>query len=129
MSGSFLLDTNIVIALFAESQPVIDQLEKTDEVFIPSIVVGELVYGARKSHKVKENLERIEHMVASSAILACDAVTAFHYGEIKDILRQKGKPIPENDIWIAALANQYNLVLVSRDEHFTEVDLLTVEAW
>ena len=127
MSGSCLLDTSIVIALFAGEQAVLDHLANVDEVFISSIVIGELNYGARKSSRVKENLERIEQFVASNVILACGTVTASHYGEIKDQLRLKGRPIPENDIWIAATAVQYGLTLLSRDEHFGEIGHLKIE--
>jgi tRNA(fMet)-specific endonuclease VapC len=129
VSGSYLLDTNIVIALFAGEKPVLDYLSNANEIYIPSIVVGELYYGAHKSGQASNNLHRIEDFVASNTILACDAVTAFHYGNIKDQLRQKGKPIPENDIWIAALSVQFDLTLVSRDDHFKQVQDLPVERW
>jgi tRNA(fMet)-specific endonuclease VapC len=129
VSGNYLLDTNTVIALFAGEQPVLDHLKEASEVYIPSVVIGELYYGAHKSSQVSRNLHRIETFVASNAILACDAVTAFHYGNIKDQLRQKGKPIPENDIWIAAIALQFDSILISRDEHFSTVDGLSVENW
>ena len=129
MSGNYLLDTNIVIALFAGEQSVLDHLKNANEVYIPSVVIGELYYGVHKSSQVNKNLKRIEAFIASNIILACDAVTAFHYGKVKDQLRQKGKPIPENDIWIAALALQFDSVLVSRDEHFSTVQDLTVEVW
>jgi len=56
MSGKSLLDTNIVIALFANEQSVKDNLTKTDEVFVPSVVIGELFFGAHKSARTKENL-------------------------------------------------------------------------
>jgi tRNA(fMet)-specific endonuclease VapC len=62
-------------------------------------------------------------------VLACDAITATYYGNVKDQLRLKGKPIPENDIWIAALALQHDLVLISRDEHFKVIEQLKVETW
>ncbi len=129
MNGSFLVDTNILIALFAGDQEFIEKIHAADQIVIPSIVVGELCYGARKSARVKENLERIERFIAVNVILACDAITAFRFGEVKDNLRRKGKPIPENDIWIAALALQHDLTLVSRDEHFCEIDGLTIEVW
>jgi tRNA(fMet)-specific endonuclease VapC len=129
VSGNYLLDTNIVIALFAGEQSVLDHLKDANEVYIPSIVIGELYYGAYKSSQVNKNLKRIEALIASSVILACDAVTAFHYGNLKEQLRQIGKPIPENDIWIAAIALQFESILVSRDEHFSTVQGLTVESW
>jgi tRNA(fMet)-specific endonuclease VapC len=129
VSGNYLLDTNIVIALFAGEQSVLDHLKDASEVYIPSVVIGELYYGVHKSSQASKNLRRIEVLIASSIILACDAVTAFHYGSIKDQLRQKGKPIPENDIWIAAIAVQFGCILISRDEHFSAVQGLTVELW
>ena len=129
VSGKYLLDTNIVIALFAGEQPVLDNLKGASEVFIPSIVIGELYYGAKKSGQTKKNIQRIEAFIASNVILPCDVVTGFHYGTIKDLLRKKGKPIPENDIWIAAVALQFEYTLVSRDEHFSVIQGLTVECW
>jgi len=62
-------------------------------------------------------------------ILGCDAETARRYGEIKFGLQQKGRPISENDIWIAAIAVQHELTLASRDGHFAEVEGLQVEVW
>lgn len=129
MSGRFLLDTNVVIALFAGDAAVQQHLEQAEEVFVPSIVLGELYFGARKSGRVKENLARIDEFATNSSVLACDTDTAKEYGVIKNALREKGRPIPENDIWIAAIARQYELILVTRDTHFDEVEGLEVEVW
>lgn len=129
MNGRFLLDTNIIIALFADEAIVKDNLVQASEVFIPSIVIGELCYGARKSGRVGANLARIDELVASSTILVCDAETARQYGEVKNNLRLKGRPLPENDVWIAALALQHDLILVTRDAHFQEVGSLQSVAW
>ena len=129
MSGRYLLDTNIVIALFANDKPVLERLRQADEVFLPCIVLGELHYGARKSSRVESNLEKIEKFASSAVVLACDGATAPHYGKLKSQLRQKGRPLPENDVWIAAIARQHDLTLVSRDSHFDEVEELPVQAW
>lgn len=129
MSGSVLLDTNIVIGLFADDRAVLARLPEIDHIFIPSIVLGELYFGAYKSAHVAKNIHRIEELVAASAVLICDAVTAAYYGRIKKALRDKGRPLPENDIWIAALAQQHGLIVVSRDQHFKEIESLPVEAW
>ena len=129
MSGKVLLDTNIVIALFADETSVKENLSKTEEVFIPNVVIGELFYGAHKSARSKENIARIEDLASSSVILGCDTETARIYGEIKNALRIKGHPIPENDIWIAAIAVQHGLILVSRDSHFSEIENLKIVAW
>ena len=129
MSGRLLLDTNIVIALFADEATIRDKLSQANEVFIPSIVIGELCYGARKSRQVEANLARVDELIASTTILECNAETAWQYGEIKDTLRLKGRPLPENDVWIAALALQYGLVLVTRDAHFKEVTSIQTMDW
>ena len=129
MTGRFLLDTNAVISVFASDALLQARLSGAAEVFIPSMALGELYYGARKSSRVTENLEKINEFAARSAVLACDATTAQWYGEIKNNLRAKGRPIPENDIWIAAIANQHDLTLVTRDAHFAEVEGLGTVAW
>jgi len=129
MNGRFLLDTNIVIALFAEDTSVQKGLMEAEQVFVPSIVLGELYYGARKSLRTQENIARVDEFAAISAVLVPNIATAQKYGEIKNALRNKGRPIPENDIWIVAITKQYGLTLVTRDEHFKEVEGITMEAW
>ncbi len=129
MSGRYLLDTNVIIALFAGEPAVRDNLAQADEVFVPSIAIGELCFGARKSERAKENLARIDAFAGTSVVLGCDTETARQYGAIKNTLRIKGRPLPENDIWIAAIANQHNLALVTRDAHFGEVANLQVTPW
>lgn len=129
MSGRYLLDTNIIIALFASEASVMQSLAQADEVFIPSIALGELYYGARKSRRFQENLGRIEALIVNSTIVECGANTARQYGDVKNRLRLKGRPLPENDVWIAALALQYRLTLVTRDVHFQEVENLQTVVW
>lgn len=129
MSGSYLLDTNIIIGLFAHEQSILINFNQAGSAFVPSITIGELHYGAQKSGRVQQNLERINRFVTEVEILSCDAATATQYGVIKNQLRLKGKPLPENDIWIAAIALQYNLTLVSRDAHFQNIETLQVIRW
>lgn len=129
MSGRYLLDTNVIIALFADEEAVKAKLAAAEEVLLPSIAIGELCYGARKSGKPQENLARIDELVAVSVVLQCDAETARRYGDTKNELRLKGRPLPENDIWIAALALQHSLILATRDTHFQSVHGLNIAAW
>ena len=129
MNGKLLLDTNIMIAIFAGDAEVKTSLAGANEIFVPSIALGELYYGAHKSSRVEANIVRINEFAASSSVLTCDTETSQEYGRLKNSLRIKGRPIPENDIWIAAIAKQYELTLVSRDEHFNEIDELSVMAW
>jgi tRNA(fMet)-specific endonuclease VapC len=93
------------------------------------VVFGELCFGAEGSERPAEELEQIRSFASTCAQLVCDAETALHYGRIKQRLRRRGRPIPENDLWIAATAVQHQLVLASRDDHFTEVEGLTGERW
>ncbi len=129
MNGRYLLDTNIVIALFDKDSEVIQNIKSAGKIFIPAPVIGELYYGAFKSTKQSQNLKRINELRAELNILDCDKSTAKYCGEIKNNLRRKGKPIPENDIWIGALSYQHNLTLVSRDKHFNNIDKITTEKW
>ena len=93
MSGKFLLDTNITIALFGKDSSVLDRLQEAESVFVPSIVLGELFFGAYKSTHVEENVERVNEFAIASAVISCDTATARHYGQIKSRLRTKGRPI------------------------------------
>ena len=129
MNGRFLLDTNIIIAFFAGEASIHVRLGQLEEVFVPYIVLGELYYGAYKANRTEMNLERIDKFTVQSAVLGCDTDTAREYGLIKNELRQKGRPIPENDIWVAAIAQQHDLILVTRDKHFGEIENLKQEMW
>ena len=129
MSGRYLLDTNIVIGLFAGDAAILQQLTQADAILVPSIVLGELYYGARKSSRVAENLARLDALVALIPVLGCDMRAARRYGEVKDQLRRKGQPIPENDIWIAAIALAHGLTLVTRDAHLSQIESLAISAW
>ncbi len=129
MSGKYLLDTSVIIALFANDAAVKDNLEKADEIFIPCIAIGELYYGAWKSARTQENLARIDEFAADNVVLECNSGTARRYGEIKNALREKGRPIPENDVWIAAIALQHDLTVATRDTHFNEITNLKVAIW
>jgi tRNA(fMet)-specific endonuclease VapC len=129
MNGKYLLDTNIVIAIFNQESIVLKKLAETNEVFLPVIVVGELCYGAYKSKHSQKNLEKLEDFINSNVILSCDSETAKIYGRFKNELRQLSKLVPENDIWIASLTKQNNLTLVSRDGHFKYISEIAIEEW
>ncbi len=128
MHDKYLLDTNIVIALLAGEGRVVQSIMEASEILIPVIVLG-VYYGACRSTRAEENVAKIDRLAAVSTILPCDLHTARWYGIVKDLLRRQGTPIPENDIWIAALARQHRLVLVSRDRHFEHVADLDLVVW
>lgn len=129
MRGSVLLDTNIIIALLGGDARVESALHECDSVYVPAIALGELFYGALRSTRAGENTRRLAEFAAASAVLACDEHTARHYGSVKAKLRDAGRPIPENDIWIASVALQHGLAVASRDGHFRSVDGLDTLTW
>ena len=129
MSGRFLVDTNFVIAFINGDARAAEIMASADEVFFATVVLGELFYGAFKSNKQDENLSRIADFAANTTVLVCDTETSRQYGIVKNELRMKGRPIPENDVWIAAFACQHQLTLLTRDDHFAGVDRLVCESW
>ncbi len=129
MNGSYLVDTNIVVAYIRSEPAVVQRIDGIGSVFVPSIVLGELYFGAQKSMHVAANVAEVEQFAMKNIVLPCDTLTAAEYGNIKNVLRVTGFPIPDNDIWIAATARQHGLILVTRDAHFQHAPNLSVEAW
>ena len=128
MGGDRLLDTNIVIALFFGDLKVREEIMEFN-IYVPSIVIGELRYGAEKSTRRISNQVQIDSLVNEVHILPVTANTAGHYGIIKNSLKKRGQPIPENDVWIAALSRELDMVLVTRDNHFSHIDDIQIEVW
>jgi len=129
VSGRFLLDSNILIALIQGDEAVLSNLDGAAEVFIPAIALGELFFGAAKSGRPLENRAKVERFATGRAIVSCDLDVAREYGRLKQRLKEKGRPIPENDIWIAAAARHHGMLLVTRDRHFQEIEDLQTADW
>jgi tRNA(fMet)-specific endonuclease VapC len=128
MNGKTILDTTIVIRLFNGDERVRSRIVSL-QTYLPAIVVGELAFGANKSARIEQNLKRIDEFVATSTVLKVELETAKIYGHLKQELRRKGRPIPENDLWIASLAVQHGLPIASYDAHFAEIEGLNFESW
>lgn len=128
-AGRYLLDTNILIALLAGEASVTGPVAQAALVFVPSIALGELFYGAQKSGRPTQNVQAVEALAAVVAVLSCGLETARRYGELKAKLRARGTPIPENDLWIAAVAAEHDLILVSRDRHFAALPEIGSVTW
>ena|SRR5688572_1766439 len=128
MNGRLLLDTNAVVSFLAGDPAAVARVTEATN-GIPAIVVGELYYGAYQSQRTQSNITAIEDLLMVCAVLKCDAQTGRTFGQIKADLRRLGKPIPDNDIWIAATALQNSMTLLTRDAHFQHVAGLQTATW
>lgn len=126
-----VLDTNAVVELFSTEPNFQRFISAYQHLAIPATVLGELYFGAYKSGRAAANLASINRLLTDSnvEVISTDAAVAMAYGAIRDELRRVGRPIPVNDIWIAAVARQRGLPLVSRDIHFDVVPGLSRLAW
>lgn len=128
-SGRFLLDTNVVIAIQKKDRSITQRITPGMELYLPSIVLGELFLGAHRSDRVHQNLLEAKSIARTYTVVPCNAGTAESYGSLHAYLLNKGRPIPDNDIWIAAIAHQRNLTLITRDTHFQYIDFLSLLVW
>ena len=130
MSGKdCFLDTNIIVPFLNGESSITDKVNTLEFIHLPAIVLGELYYGSMKSLHVKKNLNKIKTLVARSEVYPISEQTTVLFGELKALLSKKGTPIPENDIWIAALAKEYELPLVTRDKHFKHIPGIEIIVW
>lgn len=116
-----ILDTNAVSALSFEDPALVAVLEKSLRHHLPVVVIGEYEFGLTASKRHQEFRAWFALLVSESLILTVDRETATHYAAICAALKRHGTPIPSNDLWIAALAVQHGLPVVSRDGHFDAV--------
>ena len=129
MDGSHLPDTNVVVALFNGDPDALAGLAGASDVIFCSIVIGELSYGAFRSGRRSENVRRVEHFASRNRVLSVDTQTGHEYGKLKQELRVIGRPISENDIWIAAIARQHGLIVATPDSDFSVVPGLRIVRW
>jgi tRNA(fMet)-specific endonuclease VapC len=126
---ALIIDTNAVSALFAGDPALGQVLDSEPFHHLPVIVIGEYRYGVARS-KHRRRLEGLlDLLVRESIVLLVDEETTRHYATIRETLRRAGSPIPENDVWIAALAQQHGESIVSRDRHFDMLGSLRRVAW
>ena len=124
-----ILDTNGLSAIADSVAALEPLLRNAKEIAIPVIVMGEFRYGIRESRNRARYERWLENMVADCRVLVVDKGTAEAYAEVRGQLKAKGRPIPGNDLWIAALAIQHALPLLSRDHHFDFVSGLDRIGW
>ena len=118
------IDTNVYIAFKCDDQAVIEAFRNCDLIGVDITVVAELFSGFFLGGKEKKNREELEEFLNSPRVelLPHDLETAEYYALIVRRLKAKGRPIPTNDIWIAASAMKHGLALYSFDTHFQEIE-------
>jgi len=123
-----LLDTSGYSGLIKGDPEILAVLSAAAQVLVPAIVLGELHSGFRRGKRRQENEQLLQRFLRkpSVSIINVTADTADRYAEIDVFLFAKGKPIPRNDVWIAALAMEHGCILVTRDAHFRELPLLLI---
>ena len=130
MTGNnILLDTNIVIEVFDGNKDIADKINKLPAFYLTSIVLGELYIGVNRVVNKAKHLKKVNDFLKLCKVLDVDSITAVYYGELVAALYKKGKPLPINDVWIAASALQHDLTLVTRDKHFNEISNLKIKSW
>jgi len=113
-----ILDTNALSAAADNDPTVIAILARAEQVAIPVIVIGEYRYGIAQSRRRAAYENWLAGLLQDCFVLDINEPTTHHYAEIVLELKRIGRPIPSNDLWIAALCRQHSLPLLSRDRHF-----------
>jgi len=126
---ALILDTNAVSALFAGDPAIAEVLAGRDQHEIPVIVIGEYRYGLARSRDRGRLGRLLDLLIHHSIVLPVDVETTNHYATLREELRRLGRPIPENDVWVGALARQHELPVVTRDDHFDQVPGLQRVRW
>ena len=125
MSGDlrFAVDTSFVIGVL---KGTVESARPLSEVAFPFAVIGELRFGAMGGRDPQRKLAEIDEMVRRGMTLAGDGETARVYADLRLRLKSAGTPLPENDIWIAAICLQHGLTLLTLDRHFDRIDGLVL---
>jgi predicted nucleic acid-binding protein len=120
------LDTNRITDLFRGDLELAGQLGIADEIWIPLFALGEIKAGFQGGTRQRHNEGLLNRLLAKPTVgvLLPGRETAEHYARIFVQLRRAGTPVPDNDLWIAALVLEHDLVLITRDRHFDRIPQL-----
>jgi tRNA(fMet)-specific endonuclease VapC len=124
-----ILDTNAVSAVADNQAAAVPIFSSVASIELPAIVLGEYRFGIAQSRRRKEYEKWLEELIAATRVLSVDEETSKHYAQVRSELKKAGKPILSNDLWIAALARQHRLPLMSQDAHFDSVPGLKRIGW
>jgi predicted nucleic acid-binding protein len=124
-----IMDTNALSAFVDGDAGVGEVLRRQARAAIPVIVLGEFRYGIAESRYRSAYEAWLESELPHFDVLAVTDETAIAYAALRVALRRSGRPIPANDAWIAALALQHRLPVLSRDQHFDAVPNIQRQSW
>jgi len=124
-----ILDTNALSAFLDQSPEAVEIVAEAQDLAIPVIVAGEFAFGIAQSRHRAAYERSLQRMLLRCRILDVGIETARHYAAIRLELKAAGKPIPANDLWIAALSRQYAMPIMSRDSHFDVVSGMRRRFW
>jgi tRNA(fMet)-specific endonuclease VapC len=126
---ALILDTNALSAVADGEASAMQLVAGADRVAIPVIVLGEYRMGIAQSRHRASYESWLREWIAAVTVLDIDDRTTLSYSAIGLELKKKGKPIPTNDLWVAALCRQHSMPLLSRDRHFDLVPELRRLSW
>ena len=124
-----ILDTDALSAFIDGDVGVGDLLRRESRAAVPAIVLGEFRYGIADSRHRAAYEDWLDTHLPEFEILFVSDETAVAYAELRVSLRGPGRSIPANDAWIAALALEHRLPVLSRDQHFDGISGLTRKSW
>ena len=119
-----LIDTNFYVAFKRNERSAVDLLRQVEHIGMCTVVLGELLAGFRCGSREAENRRQLDQFLDSPRvdILNIDEETAEFYAGIFQVLKEKGRPIPSNDLWIAATTLRHGFALATLDDHFRHID-------
>lgn len=129
MTTDFLLDTNTAVFLANNHPRVRSRMAQHRPTLLPFVTATELLYGAKRSGRPEHNLREYRLFLSRFRILFADHVTIEIHSDLRLFLERKGKPIPQNDLWQAAIAIRHDAVLVTNDAHFEHLPELRCTDW
>jgi tRNA(fMet)-specific endonuclease VapC len=124
-----ILDTNAISAIADQDQAILNVISNVDELTLPYISIAEFQYGLLGSKRSEVGTMLLQRLSATIPIIFPNHATINHYASIANQLKRKGRAIPHNDIWIAALARQHSFPILSKDQHFDFVDGINRLEW
>lgn len=125
-----IIDTNFYAAFKRNDANALEVLRLADQIYINTVIIGELLAGFRCGSKERQNRRELDAFLDSPRVdvIAINEETAEFYAQVFSRLKAKGRPLPSNDLWLAASALQYGLALATYDDHFRAVSGLILIA-